>query len=308
MIAALAGGVGAARLLRGMVEVVPPDDITAIVNTGDDTVLHGLHISPDLDTVLYTLADAINPETGWGLAGETWRVMESLRRLGGVTWFNLGDSDLATHSYRTQRLNEGATLGEVTAELARAWEVGVHLVPVTDDPLRTRLQLVDGPEVGFQDYFVRLHHDVAVQSVRFEGDRSARPAPGVLDALSAADVVVVCPSNPVVSIGPLLAVPGILEQLALRRQQTVGVSPIIAGSALKGPADRLLREMGFESSVVGVARWYSSWVGTLVIDEADADLASAVEAEGVRCVVAPTVMSTLDRSAALARAVIDAVA
>src|ERR1700677_423002 len=186
MIAALAGGVGAARLLRGMVEVVPPDDITAIVNTGDDTVLHGLHISPDLDTVMYTLADAINPETGWGLAGETWRVMESLRRLGGVTWFNLGDRDLATHLYRTQRLGEGATLGEVTAELALAWGVGVHLVPVTDDPLRTRLQLVEGPEVGFQDYFVRLHHDVAVESVRFEGDRSARPASGVLDTLARA--------------------------------------------------------------------------------------------------------------------------
>jgi len=307
MIAALAGGVGAARLLRGMVEVVAPADITAVVNTGDDTVLHGLHIAPDLDTVMYTLADAINPDTGWGLAGETWRVMESLGRLGGVTWFNLGDQDLATHCYRTQRLGEGATLGQVTAELASSWGVDIRLVPVTDDPLRTRLQLLDGPEVGFQEYFVRLRHDVPVSGVRFEGAEQARPAPGVLEALGAADIIVVCPSNPVVSIAPLLAVPGIADRLADRRDRIVGVSPIIAGAALKGPADRLLREMGFESSVVGVARWYAPWMGTLVIDEADAELAGAVEAEGIRCLVAPTVMSTVERSAALSRTVLDAV-
>lgn len=307
MITALAGGVGAARLLRGMVEVVPPSDITAVVNTGDDTVLHGLHISPDLDTVLYTLADAVNPDTGWGLAGETWRVMESLRELGGVTWFNLGDRDLATHCYRTQRLREGAGLGEVTAELARSFGVAVRLLPVTDDPLRTRVVLADGPEVGFQEYFVRLRHDVPVAQVRFEGAESARPGPGVLDAVDEADTVVLCPSNPVVSIDPLLAVPGVLEHVRRRRDRVVGVSPIIAGAALKGPADRLLREMGFESSVVGVARWYASWVGTLLVDEADAELADAVEAEGVRCVVAPTVMSSVDRAADLAGTVLDAV-
>jgi LPPG:FO 2-phospho-L-lactate transferase len=307
MIAALAGGVGAARLLRGLVEVVPPSEITAIVNTGDDTNLHGLHIAPDLDTVMYTLADAINPETGWGLAGETWRVMESLERRGGVTWFNLGDQDLATHCFRTQRLSEGAALSEVTGELARSFGVGVTLLPVTDDPLRTRLQLVDGPEVGFQEYFVHRRHDVAVSSVRFEGAEQARPAPGVLEALDLATTIIVCPSNPVVSIDPLLAVPGIIDHLRRRRERIVGVSPIIAGKALKGPADRLLTEMGFESSAVGVARWYASWVGTLVIDEADADLAPVVEAEGVRCVVAPTVMSTVERSADLCRTVLDAV-
>ncbi len=307
MIAALAGGVGAARLLRGMVEVVPPGDITAIVNTGDDTVLHGLHIAPDLDTVMYTLADAINLETGWGLAGETWRVMESLGRLGGITWFNLGDQDLATHCYRTQRLSEGAPLSQVTTELTRSFGLDINLVPVTDDPVRTRLQLVDGPEVGFQEYFVRLRHDVAVSAVRFEGAAQARPGPGVVATLDHADVIVVCPSNPVVSIGPVLAVPGIMECLVGRRDRIVGVSPIIAGAALKGPADRLLHEMGFESSVVGVAKWYAPWVGTLVIDEADAGLAGAVEAEGVRCVVAPTVMSTADRAAALSRTVLDAV-
>lgn len=305
VITALAGGVGAARLLRGMVEVVDPSDITAVVNTGDDTVLHGLHISPDLDTVLYTLADAVNPETGWGLAGETWRVMESLRRLGGVTWFNLGDQDLATHCYRTQRLGEGAALALVTAELARSFGVGVRLLPVTEDPLRTRVVLADGPEIPFQEYFVRLRHDVPVARVRFEGAAAAEPGPGVLEALDGAHTIVVCPSNPVVSIDPLLAVPPVRHHLERRRDRVVGVSPIIAGAALKGPADRLLREMGFESSVVGVARWYASWVGTLVIDEADAALADAVEAEGVRCVVAPTVMSSVPRATDLARTVLD---
>jgi LPPG:FO 2-phospho-L-lactate transferase len=305
MITALAGGVGAARLLRGMVEVVDPAEITAVVNVGDDTDLHGLHISPDLDTVMYTLADAINPETGWGLAGESWHVMEALELLGGVTWFNLGDRDLATHCYRTQRLSEGATLGTVTAELAERFGVHVRLVPVTDDPLRTRVLLEDGAEVGFQEYFVKLHHDVAVRQVRFEGAEHADPGPGVLAAIADASTIVVCPSNPVVSIDPVLAVPGVTEALTARRDRTVAISPIVAGAALKGPADRLLVEMGFESSVVGVARWYARLASTLVIDEADADLAPAVEAEGVRCVVAPTIMSDVARSAALARLVLD---
>lgn len=311
MITTLAGGVGAARLLRGMVEVVRPGDITAVVNVGDDTDLHGLHISPDLDTVLYTLADEINPDTGWGLAGETWRVMESLQRLGGVTWFNLGDQDLATHLYRTQRLAEGATLGDVTAELADRFGVGVRLLPVTDDRLRTRMGLAAGAdgagaEVGFQEYFVKLHHDVPVRDVQFAGSEHARPAPGVLEAIADAETVVVCPSNPVVSIQPVLAVPGVADALAARRADTVAVSPIVAGAALKGPAGRLLVEMGFESSVIGVARWYAPWVSTLVVDEADEALAPAVEAEGVRCVVAPTIMSDVARAAALARVVLDA--
>ena len=306
MITALAGGVGAARMLSGLLAEVPANEITAVVNTGDDLVLHGLHISPDLDTVLYTLAGDINPDTGWGLAGETWRVMESLGRLGGVTWFNLGDQDLATHLYRTQRLSEGASLTEVTAELYASFGVGIRALPVTNVPLRTRLQLVDGPEVAFQEYFVHRHHDVAVSAVRFEIAPDAVPGPDVLAAIVDADVVVVCPSNPVVSIGPLLAVPGVADALGARRDDVVGVSPIVAGAALKGPADRLLTELGSEPSVVGVARWYAAWMGTLVIDRADAHLAAAVEAEGVRCVVTDTVMATPERSAALARAVLGA--
>jgi LPPG:FO 2-phospho-L-lactate transferase len=311
VLVALAGGVGAARLLSGLVQVTEAAQITAVINTGDDMVLHGLHISPDIDTVTYTLAGMDNKETGWGLAGESWTVMEELGSLGGQDWFRLGDRDLATHLFRTQRLAEGATLSEVTAELAAARGVRVRLLPASNDPVRTRLTLaepdVGGPaEVSFQDYFVRRHHDVAVREVRFEGADDARPAPGVIEALAGAASIVACPSNPVVSIGPLLAVPGIRAALEARRSDVVAVSPIVAGAAIKGPADRLLTELGHESSALGVARLYAPWAGTLVIDEADAALAGAVEDEGVRCVVAPTVMSSPAAAAALGKVVLDA--
>jgi len=308
VITALAGGVGAARLLRGMVEVVAPGEITAVVNTADDTVLHGLHVSPDLDTVVYTLAGAINPDTGWGLAGETWRVMESLAALGGLTWFRLGDRDLATHCYRTQRLAEGATLGTVTAELARTFGVGVRIVPVTDDPLRTRLRLVDGPEVGFQEYFVRFRHEVAVAAVRFEGAETALPGPGVLEAIAAADTIVICPSNPVISIGPILAVPGVRELLVDRRDRVVAVSPIVGGAPVKGPADRLMGPLGIEVSCVGVADAYTEFCSALVIDAVDAELALEVEARGVHAVVTDTMMRSPAIAAALAAKTLAAVA
>lgn len=307
MITVLCGGVGAARLLRGILAVHPAAAVTAIVNTGDDVVLHGLHVSPDLDTVTYTLAGQINPETGWGLVGESWQAMETVRRYGGITWFNLGDRDLGTHLYRTQRLTDGAPLSEVTGEIVRAWGLDLRVLPATDDPLRTMVTVDDGDgvvrEIGFQEYFVQRHHDVPVRAVRFDGDLASRPAPGVLGAIRDADLVVVAPSNPIVSIGPLLAVPGLRAAVADRRAYTVAVSPIVAGAALKGPADRLLRELGHEASVVGVARLYRDLAATLIVDTADADLAPAVEAEGVRCVVAPTIMSGPDEAAALGRAV-----
>ena len=313
VLVALCGGVGAARMLSGLVHVVPADGITAIVNVGDDLVLHGLHVSPDIDTITYTLAGMDNRETGWGVTGESWAVMDELARLGGEDWFRLGDRDLATHLFRTGRLRAGAPLSTVTAELATRRGVGVRLLPVTDDALRTRVTLAEtsplgppGTEVGFQDYFVRLRHDVAVRAVRFEGAEAARPAPGVLESLRDADAIVVCPSNPVVSIGPILAVPAVREILVARRSQVVAVSPIVAGAALKGPADRLMAELGTEASVVGVARLYAPWVGTLVVDVADASHAVAIEAEGVRCVVAPTVMSTPERAEDLARVVVRA--
>jgi LPPG:FO 2-phospho-L-lactate transferase len=313
VLVALCGGVGAARMLSGLVRVVPPADITAVVNVGDDMVLHGLHISPDLDTVTYTLAGMDNRETGWGVADERWTVMEELARLGGEDWFRLGDRDLATHLFRTGRLDAGEPLSSVTGELASRRGIGVRMLPVTDEPLRTRLTLGSatelgpaGTEVSFQDYFVRLHHEVPVQAVRFDGAASAVPAPGVLQSIARADVVVVCPSNPVVSIGPLLAVAGVQEALEARRDDVVAVSPIVAGAALKGPADRLMAELGIEPSVVGVARLYAPWVGTLVVDVADEAAAPAVEAEGLRCVVAPTVMQSPEVAADLARVVIDA--
>ena len=313
MLAVLAGGVGAARLLTGVVRVVDPSEIVAVVNTGDDMTLHGLQISPDIDTVVYTLAGLHNPATGWGIATESWTAMAELERIGGATWFRLGDRDLATHLYRTQRLAEGAALHEVTAEIARARGVGVHVVPMSDDAVRTRLVLAEdadgvlaGTEVTFQHYFVRLRHAVAVSSVRFDGAAAASPAPGVLDAIGGAEVVVVSPSNPVVSIGPILAVPGVRKALAARRDQVGAASPIVAGAALEGPADRVLAELGHQSSAVGVARLLAEWIGTLVIDEQDAHLKGAVEAEGVRAVVAPTIMSSPEVAASLATVVLDA--
>ncbi len=293
-VAVLAGGVGAARLLTGMVRAVPPAEVTAIVNVGDDTVLHGLAISPDLDTVVYTVAGAIDPERGWGLRDESWQAMATLERYGGLTWFGLGDRDLGTHLYRTARLRDGAPLSEVTGEVARAWDLELSVLPVSDDPVRTLLTLASGPEAGtevaFQDYFVRMQHSVAVSSVRISGAADAVPAPGVLAALASADTVVVAPSNPIVSIGPVMAVPGVQEAVAARRSSVVAVSPLVGGKALKGPADRLMRELGHEDSVVGVARLYAPYVGTLVIDTADAGFAGAVEAEGLRCVVTDTIM------------------
>ena len=316
MITVVSGGVGAARFLRGLLQVVPPTEVTAVANVGDDIDLHGLHISPDLDTITYTLAGAINPETGWGLAGESWEAMGSLRRYGGASWFNLGDRDLGTHLYRTQRLAEGASLSEDTAEIVTAWGLGFRLLPVTDDRLRTRVTVIeDGTnpgdervahEVEFQEYFVKRRHDVDVAGVHFAGADTARPAPGVLDALTDADTIVIAPSNPLVSIDPVLAVPGVRDAVAARRDRVVAVSPIIAGAALKGPADRLLRELGHESSVVGVAGLYADLASALVIDEADAELAGAVAEAGMRPVVAPTIMRDDAAAATLATIVLDA--
>jgi len=305
VITVIAGGVGAAKLLSGLVQVVPPSEISAIVNVGDDVVMHGLHISPDLDTITYTLAGQIDPERGWGLSNESWQAMETLGRYGGVTWFNLGDRDLGTHLFRTHRLGEGAPLSTVTAEIAAGWDLELALLPVSDDPLRTMLTLADGgEEITFQEYFVQRRHSVAVSAVRFAGAEAATPGPGVLEALADAEAVVIAPSNPLVSIDPVLAVPGLRDALAARRDQCVAVSPIVAGAALKGPADHLMRELGHASTVVGVAELYAPIASVLVIDEADAALADAVEAAGLRCVVAPTIMSDPAKAAALGEAVL----
>lgn len=305
----LAGGVGAARFLRGLVDAIPPDRVTAVVNTGDDTELHGLSISPDIDTIVYTLAGAIDPERGWGLAGESWQAMGALDRYeasrpagsaAGSTWFRLGDRDLATHLYRTARLVEGGTPTEITAEIARAWGLGIQLVPMTEGRFRTMIRLADSDDVvPFQDYFVRLQHAVAITSVDFDQQHCELNA-SARAAIERSTVVVIAPSNPLVSIGPIRALPDADALLAARRESVVAVSPIVGGHALKGPADRMMSELGVEPSVVGVARIYAPIAATLVVDTVDADLAGEVEAAGMRCVVTPTVMSTLDAARALA--------
>ncbi|MEN9822049.1 MAG: 2-phopspho-L-lactate transferase [Actinomycetota bacterium] len=316
-IAVICGGVGAARFLRALAEVWPAADTVGIVNTGDDTVLHGLSISPDLDTITYTLAGAIDPERGWGLRDETWRAMGALGRYEGVrpqgstaapTWFNLGDQDLATHFYRTARRAEGATLTEATDEIRTAWGLAQRLVPMTDQAVTTMITLADsndptrpGSEVAFQEYFVRLRHGVPVHSVRFAGAESAEPSPAALEALTTAAAVVVAPSNPLVSIAPIRSLRGIDTALAARRDTVVAISPIVGGAALKGPADRMLEELGHESSVVGVARLYAPIASTLVIDPVDAHLADAVRAEGLEVVVTPSIMSTPEIGAELSR-------
>lgn len=315
MITVLCGGVGAARFLRALRGLPDATPVTGVVNTGDDTVLHGLSISPDIDTITYTLAGAIDPERGWGLVDETWTAMASLARYAAVrpdgssaapTWFNLGDRDLATHFYRTARLAEGASLTEVTAEIARAWELPELLVPMSDDRVATMVDLLDGRTVTFQEYFVQLRHSVPVRGVRFEGSSTAILQPAAAAAIDDASVVVVAPSNPIVSIGPMRTLSGMDELLAARRSSVVAVSPIVGGAALKGPADRMMVELGHEASVVGVARLYRDIAGTLVIDPADAHLAGEVEAAGMRCVVQPSIMSDPVVGAALARAVLDA--
>lgn len=314
-VSVLAGGVGAARFLAGLVEVVDPSRVCAVVNVADDAVVHGLSVSPDLDSCTYTLARANDTGRGWGLRGESWSAMETLRRYADANdvgdsdaagWFNLGDRDLGTHLYRTSRLRDGLALSEVTAEIARGWGIEVTLLPVSDDPLRTRVHTARGDELAFQEYFVREHHDVEVRSVEVTGARDARPAPGVIEALRDADVVAIAPSNPVVSIDPVLMVPGIRELLGGRRSSVVAVSPIVGGSALRGPADRLMSDLGHIPSVVGIARWYSEVAATLVIDLEDRDLVEPVEQEGMRCVVTDTIMRSVEVTAELAETVLAA--
>ena len=306
----LAGGVGAARFLRGLVLAIDADRVTAVVNTGDDTELHGLAISPDIDTIVYTLAGAIDPERGWGLAGESWQAMAALDRYGpsrpagsaaGATWFRLGDRDLATHLYRTARLAEGATPTQVTAEIGRAWDIAVTLLPMTEGRFRTTIGLAGGDVVPFQDYFVRLQHGVPIESISFE-QHGCDLNPAARAAIHRSDVVVIAPSNPLVSIGPIRALPGVDALLAARRESVVAVSPIVGGHAIKGPADRMMAELGVEPSVAGVARLYASIAATLVVDTVDAERAADVEAAGMRCVVTPTVMSTPDAARSLALA------
>ena len=304
-IVALAGGVGAARFLAGLVRVIAPQKLLVIGNTGDDAEIHGLEISPDLDTVVYTLAGLADPVRGWGLEGDTFRCLQALGRLGAETWFQLGDRDLATHLYRTERLRQGATLTEVTGEIAGALGVRARVVPMSDQPVRTRLETRRG-SLDFQTYFVRRRARDAVLSVRLAGVEEARPAPGVLEAVAEARAVVVCPSNPILSIGPILAVPGIREALRNTRAPVAAISPIVGGRALKGPAARMMRSMGLRPSALQVAELYRDFLDVFVLDRLDESLAPRIEALGMRAVVTNTIMTGLTEKKALARVVVQA--
>jgi LPPG:FO 2-phospho-L-lactate transferase len=303
-IAALAGGTGAAKLLRGLAPLVPPAALTIIGNTGDDTELWGLHISPDLDTVCYTLAGLIDERKGWGLRGETFNALEQMPRFGEPGWFGLGDRDLATHLHRTRLLREGWGLAEVTAGIAAALGVGARVLPMSDQPVRTRIL---GPEgwISFQEYFVRDKAQTDVRAIDYAGAGAASPAPGVVEALRDAQAVVVCPSNPITSIGPILAVPGMVRALEETPATVLAVSPIIGGEAVSGPAGRLMAVAGLPVSAAGVARAYARWLDILVIDERDHDLAPEIAALGVRAVATPTLMTGREAETALARRVLE---
>jgi len=303
MFTVLAGGVGASRFLQGLVQVTNPADITVISNTGDDVEMFGLHISPDTDIVIYALAGAVNPETGWGLTGDTFAVVDALQRYGYERWFNLGDRDLAMAIHRTRLRHKGVPMHEIVAQLTAAWGLECRILPMSNDPVRTHITGPDGV-LPFQEYMVKLRTETDVRSVAFAGIESASPAPGVLEALTGSTAVILAPSNPFVSIGPILGVSGIRDALANSNATRIAISPIIAGEVVKGPAAKMLATLGHEVSAVGVARIYAGLIDVMVIDEQDRALAPDVEALGMRCLVTDTMMTSDARKAELARDVL----
>ena len=303
---ALAGGVGGAKLVWGLAQVLEPEQLTVAVNTGDDDGFHGLHISPDLDTMLYTLAGLSNRETGWGLAGDTFHGLAMLGRYGAETWFNLGDRDLATHIRRTQLLREGATLSEVTAEFCDRLGVRQQIVPMSEDPVRTFLTTAAG-ELTMQEYFVRERSQPAVSGVRYQGADDAKPSAGFVAALATAEVIALCPSNPLLSLGPMLAVSGVRESLAAvsGKGWRAAVSPIVGGAAVSGPAARLMDGLGYAATALGVARLYQGLCDVFLTDAQDAALAPAIAELGMQAVSAPIIMETEEDKRALARFILE---
>jgi LPPG:FO 2-phospho-L-lactate transferase len=308
----LAGGVGGAKLADGLQQVLAPGELTVVVNTGDDLERHALAIWPDHDTVLYTLAGIADPKQGWGIDGETWEVIDQLARLGGDTWFRLGDRDIATHVFRTERLRAGRRPTEVALELAQALGVTSRILPMTDEPVRTRVRTPDG-WLDFQDYFVRLHQEPQVLEVRLDGVEHAAATPEVVEAIRSAEAIVVGPSNPIVSIGPILAVPGLLPEIAAARKRgvtAIGVSGIVGGKALRGPADRMMAGLGEESNALGVARRYAEagLLDVFVIDHADEKLADEIRSLGLQIDITDTIMTDAGSRATLARRMLDTAA
>lgn len=306
MITTLAGGVGAARLLGGLQNLLAPDDLTVVVNTADDDTFHGLYISPDIDTILYTLAGRVEPRQGWGVRGDSFACLDALNDLGAETWFRLGDRDLATHLFRSHMLGRGRTLTEVTTRLRSALGVAPRILPMSDAPIRTFVTVAGRRPLPFQEYLVRHRAEGDVQRIHVRGLRHALPAPGVLEALDAADWIIISPSNPFVSIAPILGLTGVRPILRRRRSRTIAISPIVGGRPVKGPLDRMLRGLGHEVSATGVARLYRSLIGTFVLDRRDSNERSRIEDLGMRVVVADTLMSTQARSHRLAARIIEA--
>ena len=300
MITTLAGGVGAARFLQGLVHVVPPEEIVTIVNTGDDIEFYGLHISPDVDIVTYTLAGIVDEEKGWGIRGDTFNCLDMLRKYGYETWFMLGDKDLATHIHRTLLLKSGLKLSEVTEKIRKALGVKVKIIPMTDDRVQTKIVTNVG-EMHFQEYLVKRKTQDPVLGVKFEGIERAEPAPGVIEAILNANGIIICPSNPIVSIGPILSIKGVREALKKTKAKTVAISPIVGGAPIKGPADKLMRGLGIEVSALGVAKIYKDFLDTLIIDNVDRDLKPRIEEIGVKVHVTNTIMKTLQNKMKLAK-------
>jgi LPPG:FO 2-phospho-L-lactate transferase len=307
MIVVLAGGVGAARFLQGLVQVVPQDQITVIGNTGDDREFYGLYVSPDLDIVTYTLSGVVDETRGWGIQNDTYNTMSQLTQYGNKDWFMLGDRDLATHIHRTNLLRQGKTLSEVTDDLRKQFGLGLRLLPMTDQPMATHIRTPAGL-LHFQEYMVKRRCADEVQDVVYVGAKEARPAPGVLEALKKADTILLAPSNPIVSIGSILAVPGIHDALHETSAMIVAVSPIVAGAPIKGPADKLMSGLGMEVSAVGVARCYRDFLDIMVIDQQDSHLVSEIEDLGIPTVTTNTIMRDRENKVALARTVLEAAA
>ncbi|MEO6888360.1 MAG: 2-phospho-L-lactate transferase [Ktedonobacteraceae bacterium] len=305
MIVVLAGGVGAARFLQGVVQIIPQDQITAIVNTGDDRDFYGLHVSPDLDIVMYTLAGLVDEAHGWGIRDDTYHVMQQLTRYGNEDWFQLGDRDLATHIQRTNLLRQGQTLSQVSDNLRQRFGLGLRILPMTDQRVATHIQTPAGL-LHFQEYMVKRRCEDEVQDVVFVGMSEARPAPGLLDILKEAEAILIAPSNPIVSIGSILAVPGIHDTLHEASGMVVAVSPIVGGAPIKGPADKLMRGLGMDVSALGVARCYRDFLDVMVIDTQDAHLAGAIENLGIPTLVTETIMRDSAAKANLARSVLQA--
>lgn len=304
-ITALAGGVGAARFLTGLTQIVNQEDLSVIVNTGDDIELFGLYISPDVDIVTYTLAGIVDEAKGWGIKDDTFQCLTMLKSLGADTWFNLGDKDLATHIYRTNRLKQGALFSQIAAEVGHSLGLKVKILPMSNDRFETRINTPTG-SIHFEEYFVKRQFRDEFLGVEFVGQASAKPSPGVLEAISDAELVIVCPSNPIVSVGTILSIAGVRAALQRTDAKVVAVSPIVAGATIKGPADKMLRGLGVEVSAFGVAQLYVDFLDAMIIDTKDAVLKERIEKLGIGVTVTNTVMKTLEDKVALAKAVLDA--